>query len=196
MKKWAYFLIIPALFIFLLLFATYEKWHALDAKAAQWLYGNEIIELFHYFGETWLVIGIGLLLMVLFLIQKRASFAVLVFITIAGNFGVNQLMKAIVERPRPNVAGQLVSYSFPSGHTMASLTLLMLLAYLLTHYIKHKVTVRLIYVTAILLAVGTGLSRIAGGRHFLTDVVAGWGLAYAWVVCIIYLYETRVRKVE
>lgn len=194
MRNWAYSLAIPAFLLFIVLAFTYEKWTVLDTWAAEWLYGNRFVGLFHYIGETKIVIGIATVFILLFLIRKKSSKALLVFVAIGGNFGINQAVKHIIDRPRPDMEGQLTSFSFPSGHTMASLTLCILLAYLCTRYVQQSISRRFIWVAMLLLAVGAGLSRIAEGRHFFTDVLAGWGLAFTWIILVIYLFERPLQQ--
>ena len=49
---------------------------------------------------------------------------------------------------------------------------------------------------AITLFVLIGLSRIAEGRHYATDVLGGWSLGIAWfTICVIW-YEQRKKSLK
>lgn len=51
----------------------------------------------------------------------------------------------------------------------------------------------LLWVGATILMVLIGLARIAGARHFATDVLAGWSMGYTWfIICVIW-YERRKK---
>lgn len=52
------------------------------------------------------------------------------------------------------------------------------------------------WVTAILIGIFIGLSRIAEGRHFPTDILAGWSIGYTWFIICVLWYESRNRKYQ
>ncbi|WP_301281715.1 ECF transporter S component [Lysinibacillus capsici] len=109
----------------------------------------------------------------------------------AGNV-LNQLLKKWEQRPRPEIEDQLTSFSFPSGHSMTGILYLFTLAYILAEN-SSKGRKILLWLGATILMVLIGLSRIAGARHFATDVLAGWSIGYTWfIICVIW-YERRKR---
>ena len=124
-------------------------------------------------------------------VKKNYRFLVIVLLTIGGTIAINQLAKNLIGRTRPETAGDLTNYSFPSGHTMISLAIVMLFAYVMPLYVKTRGAKIAIWVVAIILAVVIGLSRVAVGHHYLTDVLAGWALASSWVVLVIYWFEKK-----
>ena len=72
-------------------------------------------------------------------------------------------------------------YSFPSGHALnATLTAGVLLLVFLP-YVGRGVARAALWVAALLLTVVTGLSRVALGVHFTSDVLGGWLLGVAVV---------------
>jgi len=88
-----------------------------------------------------------------------------------------QVIKHVVERPRPDAEDQLVhagGFSFPSGHSATSMAVYATLAFLLIRALDRgglRVAVGLAG-GAVVLAIG--LSRIFLGVHYPTDVLAGW----------------------
>lgn len=197
MKKWAYPLAIVTGIIFILMAFTYSTpaMNAFDDKIATLLTGNEFIILFHYIGEPIFVVVVGVIaFLYLWIREKNYSGMIFVLLTFAAGTVLNQLLKRIFERPRPEIVDQLTSFSFPSGHSMAGVLYLFTLAYILSEIMKERKKIQIIWIAAVLLACLIGLSRIAEGRHFATDVVAGWSMGYSWfVVCVIW-YELNKKK--
>lgn len=90
---------------------------------------------------------------------------------------VDELLKNLVKRPRPEVLNQIPvmffghvsTYSFPSGHA----TIAFAAAYVLSK--SHKKWAKFYYLLAVLIA----FSRIYLGYHYPSDVVAGALLGFA-----------------
>lgn len=198
MKKWAYPLAIVTLIAFFVLRTTYqsEPIRTFDNQMAEWLFGNRFIELFHYIGEPKFVVCIGILLTV-YLAWKARNYRGILFVllTFAGGTVLNQLLKAWVQRPRPEIADQLASFSFPSGHSMSGILYLFTTAYILSEG-NTKARKTQLWITAVVLTALIGMSRVAGARHFATDVLAGWSVGFTWFVICVFWYERRKRLFE
>lgn len=96
---------------------------------------------------------------------------------------LNQLLKAIVQRPRPE-GFRLVSevgYSFPSGHSMISMAFFGLCAWMVWHYESDRVAKWFYCICFALLIVFVGISRIYLGVHYASDVLAGFCVSLAWL---------------
>lgn len=106
-----------------------------------------------------------------------------------GAFSLTVALKEFFALPRPPAAGQLIGatgYGFPSGHAIASTVVYGYLAYSLDWGTRRQ----RYGVAALLVAVVT-LSRVAVGVHYVADVVAGFGVAVAYLVVL-----TRVENPE
>ena len=194
MKNWMFVLAIFTFIIFAFLMYSFETptFVNFDKEMASLLGGNKLIDAFHYLGETKFFFAVGILLMIWLWFYKRNYYGMfLVLLTYPGGFLLNQLIKRIVERPRPEMADQLTSFSFPSGHAMMAMLYLLTLAYFLSKEFVTKKKSTMIWLVAVILIILIGLSRIAGSRHFATDVIAGWSLGYTWFVLCVLWYETR-----
>lgn len=88
-----------------------------------------------------------------------------------------QVLKTVYDRPRPDLAphGAYVhSASFPSGHTMTSATVYLMLAVLISTLEPRRPTKVLAFVVAIVLMACIGASRVYLAVHWPSDVLAGW----------------------
>jgi len=108
---------------------------------------------------------------------------------VGGGVLISTLAKGHFERPRPAAVQALVelpaSYSFPSGHSMASLCLGTAIGWLA---IRSGLSVRarvLVVAGCALYALAVGLTRVYLGVHYPSDVIASWLLGGAWLsLCI------------
>ena len=109
---------------------------------------------------------------------------------------INQTIKHIVRRPRPNVL-RLVEesgYSFPSGHSMISVAFYGLVIYLVYKNVNNKYLKWTLITLLSLLILTIGFSRIYVGVHYFTDVVGGFFLALAYLIVYIYIYNKKGDK--
>ena len=110
--------------------------------------------------------------------RRLAAWAV-VTATIGGVLGV--VLKLVVERARPAFPEPVATasgFSFPSGHALNSLLCVGILILVFLPVLSRAGRV-LAYVAGAALVLATGYDRIALGVHYLSDVVAGWGVALA-----------------
>jgi len=113
-----------------------------------------------------------------------------------GAFILNTGLKLLFTKHRPTLWTQLItetSFSFPSGHALGSLVLYGFLAYLLaTHYPRFS---KFIYGMAVAMIASIGISRLYLGVHWPTDVIAGYGVGFLWLMmCIAMLKLQKMRE--
>lgn len=109
-------------------------------------------------------------------------------ITIVGGEILNSLLKVFFARPRPTFATPIVIerfYSFPSGHAMMSFIAYGMLAYIICVLLKNNAQRFVVIIAAGLIVILIGVSRIALGVHYFSDVVAGYSVAALWLVFCI-----------
>ena len=96
---------------------------------------------------------------------------------------LNQLLKAIVQRPRPDGFRLIAEtgYSFPSGHSMISMAFFGLLVWMVWTYEKDRVLAHIWCVLFSLVIVMVGVSRIYLGVHYASDVLAGFCVSLIWL---------------
>lgn len=116
--------------------------------------------------------------------------------TVPTGAAIGELLKILVQRHRPFVAGPFGvwgGYSFPSGHTIAATLLYGSLFVLLLPAMRawwHKAGLGAI---TLLVIFCVAFSRVALGAHYLTDVVAAMLLGGGWVL-VIWLGAQRLKN--
>ncbi|MEU5432604.1 phosphatase PAP2 family protein [Streptomyces sp. NPDC020719] len=106
-------------------------------------------------------------------------------------------LMAAIARPRPSVADWAThthpsGYSFPSGHaTTAALTAGLVAAAVLSR--SRSTGARLAVALVLVWGAAVGLSRVYLGVHWLSDVVAGWLFAAAWLALGAWVGARHVR---
>ena len=122
--------------------------------------------------------------------NKKIGFSIisnLVIVTI-----LNQLLKNILQRPRPTEFRivEETGYSFPSGHSMASMAFYGYLIYLIYKYVKNKYLKWTLIVLLGILICTIGISRIYLGVHYTSDVLGGFLISISYLV----IYISAVNK--
>lgn len=112
--------------------------------------------------------------------QPRMA-ALLLVSTLMGE-GATELIKSIAARARPPSAAVYDTFgaSFPSGHALLSAVVYLTLGALLASAERDALTRLYLIALAIGLTLLVGLTRLALGVHWLSDVLAGWSLGAAW----------------
>ncbi len=106
---------------------------------------------------------------------------------------LNELLKQIVQRPRPEgyrlIAEQ--GFSFPSGHSMVAMAFYGLFIWMIWRYeadarLKWLKSAGFVAIIALV-----GFSRIYLGVHYFSDVLAGWCVSYLWLVFFTQVLAKR-----
>lgn len=188
-------LITLVMFLIIALNFDTPSFEAFDIKIRSLLFGNSFIILFHNLGEIKFIIVATVIMLLYIAIFKKDFHGVLfVLLTVGVGNGLNQLLKRIFARPRPEIEDQLSSFSFPSGHAQISVLFFLTLAYLISKWLKNKKWKFTTYGLMLVLIFLIGLSRIAEGRHYATDVLAGWSIGYTWFIICVLWYESKKHK--
>ena len=105
----------------------------------------------------------------------------LVALTVLGQFAITNVIKEIVDRARPAI-DQLTGFagtSFPSGHAAAAAATFAVAALLLGRR-RSRQARAVIAGVAVAIAVTVAGTRVFLGVHWLTDVLAGLAIGWAW----------------
>ena len=117
-------------------------------------------------------------------LRRNLRLTLLMLGAAGGGFLLNNVLKELIDRPRPALphVAALRSRSFPSGHAMVSASVYLSLAAVLATREKRRLAKAYILGVGLLLTLLVGLSRVYLGYHYPTDVLAGWLAGLIWAV--------------
>ena len=116
-------------------------------------------------------------------LDRKYGAMAFVFGATASGFALSGALKAVFQRPRPEVVPHLMrAYysSFPSGHSMISAVVYLTLGVLLVQILPQRRFKFYFLTLAVLLTGLVGVSRVYMGVHYPTDVLAGWTAGLVW----------------
>ena len=130
------------------------------------------------------------------LVSQRTTAILVATSVISGTVLVN-IFKTTFGRIRPDlVYAELAAsgWSFPSGHASMSALVFLTIGALIAS--SHKRVAERVYIlmTAGLMTLLVGLSRVALGVHYATDVIGGWAFGSAWAIVWLLLARFFVSK--
>ena len=145
------------------------------------------------------VIRAATAVLVLWLLRRGArQVALWVAVTMVAGGVLGVLLKLLFGRHRPDLIDPVAhapGYSFPSGHALTSaLGAAVFLLVLLPRVGDRRVGRATLWTVAAAVPLLTGLSRVALGVHWASDVVAGWLLGVAVVAVTAAAYLARRRR--
>lgn len=111
------------------------------------------------------------------------NYAILLLVAVPGGQVVNNVLKLLFGRERPDVATlhAVFTTSFPSGHAMAAVVAYGALAFVLARLEPAPPLRRATWTAAVLLILLIGASRTYLGVHYPSDVLAGYAAGLAWL---------------
>ena len=123
---------------------------------------------------------------------KNKKIGLSIFLNLSFVTILNQLLKRILQRPRPNEFRIIeeTGYSFPSGHSMVSMAFYGYLIYLIYKYVENKYIKWGLITLLSILIVSIGTSRIYLGVHYTSDVLGGFLIAVSYLI----IYISGVNK--
>jgi membrane-associated phospholipid phosphatase len=146
------------------------------------------------FGGTPVIIAVAVITAVVEYVRtRRAAIFGFMTVVVAGESIVTWATKTIVARPRPNIH-RLTGFSgasFPSGHAAAAAATFAAVAFLLGRRSSPR-TKALLAAAAAAIAVGVATTRVLLGVHWLTDVLAGLAVGWAWFAISSIAFGGRV----
>ncbi|MDN7246626.1 phosphatase PAP2 family protein [Planococcus shenhongbingii] len=197
MKRLLYLLGIIALIGFIGIGSTFENaaFEELDRQAAELFGGIGWLDSLSLLADEAVVFIVGMAMMLYLWLHRRDYRGMLfVFLTIGAGRALNQGLKNLFERQRPDLLHGLESYGFPSWHAMGAVLYLFTAAYFIIGSLVSRTAKWLVWLAAAGLSIVIGLSRIAGGEQYFSDILAGWTSGFALFAAVVFWYEIRERS--
>lgn len=140
-----------------------------------------------HLGEPLLLWALGAGVALALLLCRHRGLALVWVVGLLGNGVLNRLLKEIFARTRPlidGLPGPVGGYSFPSGHSSASVVAYTLLAWLGWRLLAPRWQVPLA-MAAVAVILTTACSRVFLQVHYPSDVLAGLCSGLAWTLLCI-----------
>jgi undecaprenyl-diphosphatase len=137
---------------------------------------------------------IAIIVIWLWVARKRVDLAMWLLIVQLGSWALNPSLKASFDRVRPDLfpkRGWFGWTSFPSGHAIASISVLFTIAIMLHRERGWKWP----YVVIGLIAIGSAYSRVYLAVHWPTDVIGGLIVGAVWLWVCYKSFADRGRRV-
>jgi undecaprenyl-diphosphatase len=150
-----------------------------------------------FLGSTIFLTTATIGVLIWFASRKWGREAKLFAITMIGASLLNVTLKLAFKRVRPEPFFGLLapeSYSFPSGHSLASFCFYGALAAILSGRIQRRRVRLALWVLAVTMFLLIGFSRIYLGVHYTTDVIAGFAAALIWILVVRFAELQLARR--
>jgi undecaprenyl-diphosphatase len=177
----------------------------IDRRFGQWGvdhrtdWSTDALELFTWLGDTYLVIGLAVVVGILEYLRRPSHWiAPFLIVVIGGQVFLTTGVKGVIDRVRPEFSpvAETLGPSFPSGHSAMAAAFFGAVALLLSRGRTANQRSMVVGVSAAL-AVGVACSRVLLGVHWFSDVVAGVLFGWAWfAVCSIAFGGRMLRLGE
>lgn len=171
-------------------------------QAIQSIHSNVVLFLttFVSYLSSW--IGFVFILITL-LLFARFRYALTFAVTSGLVSAVVNIVKVVVQRPRPWVESETVAnlleasgYSMPSGHTANSVVIAVFLCYFIIRTLKNKPLKISLCVLSGVYVLAVMFSRMFLGQHYLSDVCVGFLVGGLISVVAIVVYDRFIRPLN
>ena len=147
-------------------------------------------------GSIYVIIGLCVVLAVAETLRQRTVWVSLFIVSVMGGEEIVTLsVKQLADRVRPtfNPAAATLGPSFPSGHSATAAAFYAAAALLIARW-RPRPTRAVLTGLAAAIAVGVAATRVLLDLHWLTDVVAGLSLGWAWFAVCAIAFGGRILR--
>jgi membrane-associated phospholipid phosphatase len=157
----------------------------------------QVFSIITHLGDGVVLFAIGVVVFAVLAVKHLKLLAAAWVVTTLSGAVLNRLLKALFERSRPLHDHGLTAvegWSFPSGHASGSMLVYGLLAYVVVRSTPSAWHVPAA-LAGIAIVIFVGSSRVVLQVHYLSDVLAGYASAAAWIaICVAALETVRWRE--
>lgn len=195
-KKNIVIIVLSLLFVILCILVKLDLLSNIDESVYKFITSNmnntttNIYKVITFFGSTIFMVGLCVLLLVLFIILKKNIYGYIISGTLIFSTIMNNVIKVIIRRERPiYMIVKETTFSFPSGHTMASVSMYGILIYLINKSNTNKKLKIILSIILGMIPLMVATSRIYLGAHYFSDILGAIMLA-----TIVLLISTKYIK--
>lgn len=130
------------------------------------------------------------------LLSRKPRAAAFISASVTGALVLSLGLKQVFDRPRPALVphmSEVLTSSFPSGHSMLSAAVYLTLGALLARLQANFVLKAYVLLWALFLAFLIGVSRVYVGVHWPSDVLGGWAAGATWAA-LCWLLARRLQR--
>lgn len=168
---------------------------SIDVTILEFLHRNmnptifKIMDGISFIGSSKFLLPVITIITLCMLYKKRFYIAKLLIASSLGSWVLNHLLKLVFNRTRPLdfFLVEQGGLSYPSGHSMVSMSMYLTIAYLLIKY--RNANSKQAYGIATFLVLIMGISRLFLGVHWPTDIVGGFIMGYLYFRLIIKIIK-------
>jgi membrane-associated phospholipid phosphatase len=174
----------------------------IDSSAADWGdrhatgLSTDGLQVVTALGETWVAVVVGVVVALIEIARTRSRWLVpFLLAVVVGDKLLTTAIKELVDRVRPdlNPIAETLGPSFPSGHSSTSAALWAAVALVVGRWYGPRVRPVLAGL-AVGIAVGVAASRVLLDVHWLTDVIGGLALGWAWFAACAVAFGGRLLR--
>ena len=147
-------------------------------------------------GSNWFLLLLTALAAITCAAKGHRDKALFILITVISGIALSFALKYGFHRPRPELVPHITKVytsSFPSGHAMSSSLTYACLISLALHLVKERILQRCFVVTAVIIVMLVGISRVFLGVHWPTDILAGWSAGLGWF-CLCRMLMSKLAQ--
>ena len=148
-------------------------------------------------GSIRIVIVLAAVLVLVEAIRRRSRWSFLFLLVVLGGMEATMLgVKELVGRLRPtlNPAAATLGPSFPSGHSSTAAAFYAAAALIIGRSLSRRPIRQLVIATAVAIAVAVAASRVLLDLHWLSDVIGGLSLGWAWFALCAVIFGGRLLR--
>lgn len=164
-------------------------WNSMDNRVTEAMPGfrmewlTPLLKLLSELGSTAAFAVFFLVAAGILLYRRRFKETAALFVSVAGSYGLNTLLKNVFARERPALDHLIEAdgFSFPSGNAMVAASfygMIALLMLLSSPGPRSRAAAWLVIVLLLLI----GFSRVYLNVHYPTDIVAGYAAGAGWML--------------
>jgi membrane-associated phospholipid phosphatase len=174
----------------------------LDASAGRWgqvhatAFTTDVLNALTHLGQPSTIVILAVVLAVVETVRTRSPWiAPFLLVVVAGNGLATTTIKHVADRVRPefNPVAETLGPSFPSGHSSWSAAFFAAAALVLARHRGRRAR-ELFAGVAVGIAVAIAVTRVLLGVHWLSDVVAGLALGWAWFAACAIAFGGRLMR--